>query len=344
MIIIGITTYNRLNILKRMSKSLYTSNLHLDYTIWIYDDASDEYGVEVLREVFPNVNIIRRNKINIGADANTWQMYMDFVDSDAQYFLNADSDLIFAADWMDALDRYMPMTDGVLSLLNADSHKVIAEKGDLCLKKDLGAAGTVFSKKAMSVLIEEKDKYTCENKIDWGFSDCFNDRKICLYSTRRSYVQHVGISGYNSRAGAFDFGKNFVVDSLSNGQILNDTIEELSVEGNKNIVRTMYNLFPFEQVPYNSRIVIYGAGRVGRDYIRQINRSGYCKIVATIDKEGDGEEILPVTCIKDIVFDYIVLATCNEEYISEMKKKLEEIDTGMIEKIVFTDRDRSIHI
>ena len=45
MITIGITTYNRLDVLKKMAKSLYKSDLLGQCNIRVYDDASSEYDV-----------------------------------------------------------------------------------------------------------------------------------------------------------------------------------------------------------------------------------------------------------------------------------------------------------
>jgi SAM-dependent methyltransferase len=44
-----------------------------------------------------------------------------------------------------------------------------------------------------------------------------------------------------------------------------------------------YYLFPFECTGRNSRIVLYGAGKVGWHYLRQIEETGYCTCVAVVD-------------------------------------------------------------
>ena len=72
-------------------------------------------------------------------------------------------------------------------------------------------------------------------------------------------------------------------------------------------------LFPYEKVPCNSKIVIYGAGKMGQSYLQQIKTTNYCSVVALADrnyKEYDNP-IIPVCSPKDIhkfEFDYVVIA------------------------------------
>lgn len=43
-------------------------------------------------------------------------------------------------------------------------------------------------------------------------------------------------------------------------------------------------IFPFAHVPKNSRIEIWGAGKVGQEFYHQIQATQFCKIVAVIDE------------------------------------------------------------
>ncbi|MDR1519334.1 MAG: hypothetical protein LBU23_04205 [Planctomycetota bacterium] len=54
------------------------------------------------------------------------------------------------------------------------------------------------------------------------------------------------------------------------------------------------HLFPFEMVEKNSNIVIYGAGRVGRDYVNQAIKSGHCRVVCALDLAHGGKGDFPV--------------------------------------------------
>lgn len=99
-ICIGITSYNRIGILKKMKNSLCASE-GLEYcNIRIYDDCSNEYDSKYLKKIFPNVTEIIRRKRNIGACRNMRQMYVDFLKTKDELLIAADSDLIFNPEWV----------------------------------------------------------------------------------------------------------------------------------------------------------------------------------------------------------------------------------------------------
>lgn len=323
---IGVTTYNRKRILELMSKSLYKSNLDISHVVRLYDDNSTEYSEKELGILFPTADKITVSRINKGADLNTWDMYCDFLNTDCDYLFNADSDLIFAKDWMRVGVEYIKNTDGILSIFNTPTHKSINEEGDLCLKNAFGAAGTFFSRKRIEELMQafEKGDFSPE-RIDWGFCDYFNSIGLKLYSTRKSYVQHIGFRGYNSDETGFCYGKGFVVDSLHNGQAINDVLEELVETDQSRNESPGYFLFPFERVNKGERIVLYGAGRVGRDYYRQIEQTDYCEIVAVVDQSFDNKTVFQPKNIKDYDFDVIVIATTNHIYINEIVERIKKL-------------------
>lgn len=70
-------------------------------------------------------------------------------------------------------------------------------------------------------------------------------------------------------------------------------------------------LFPFDKVSAKSRIVLYGAGRVGATYYSQIKRIDYCDVAAWVDKNYEAYASDKVTSPDGIFqcqFDYIVVA------------------------------------
>ncbi len=78
--------------------------------------------------------------------------------------------------------------------------------------------------------------------------------------------------------------------------------------------RTDYRyLFPYEKVPASSRILIYGAGDLGQDYLLQMQITHYCEVVAVADKNYAKYPpmVVPVidpNTIRDWTFDYVVIA------------------------------------
>lgn len=85
-------------------------------------------------------------------------------------------------------------------------------------------------------------------------------------------------------------------------------------------------LFPFEQVPQRSKIVLYGFGTVGRNYYMQLRRTQYCDIVAVVDKDAKnyGKIIVPVITPSKFyafpcnIYDYVVIAISNAEIIESI--------------------------
>jgi len=86
-----------------------------------------------------------------------------------------------------------------------------------------------------------------------------------------------------------------------------------------------YHLFPFDKVPKNSRIVLYGAGNVGKQFYAQITETNFCKIVLWLDKNADvilvkKPEKIAVLNVDD--YDIVVIAIENETVMLDVKALL----------------------
>lgn len=106
-----------------------------------------------------------------------------------------------------------------------------------------------------------------------------------------------------------------------------------------------WDFFPFEKIVKGSRILIYGAGSVGESYIRQIDYTGYCKIIALADRKpeiwnADRTKKKRIHCIFSAEVgrmmgscDYVVIASRNNKNMRDMREVL--ISQGIShEKIV----------
>lgn len=87
-------------------------------------------------------------------------------------------------------------------------------------------------------------------------------------------------------------------------------------------------LFPFEKIPIHSRIIIYGAGTLGQEYLRQMLLTQYCEVVAMVDKNYGQYPlmivpIIPPEQIHGLLFDYAVIAIRMEASFNEIKRVLE---------------------
>jgi len=89
----------------------------------------------------------------------------------------------------------------------------------------------------------------------------------------------------------------------------------------------MYH-FPYKLVNEKSKIIIYGCGNVGMDYIGQIQKTGYCEIVCCLDRNAknikiDDVQVLLPEAIKNIVdYDFILIALNNDRIATEVQADL----------------------
>ncbi|MDE7253381.1 MAG: glycosyltransferase family 2 protein [Acetatifactor sp.] len=94
----------------------------------------------------------------------------------------------------------------------------------------------------------------------------------------------------------------------------------------KNAADKQY-LFPFEMILKGSSIILYGGGRVGKVYYRQIEKSQYCILTAWADKkvkEYNGYSLCAPEKIDWCKCDYIVIAIESERTAKLIKKELYE--------------------
>jgi len=86
-----------------------------------------------------------------------------------------------------------------------------------------------------------------------------------------------------------------------------------------------YYLFPFDKVPKDSRIVLYGAGNVGKQFYDQATETNFCEIVLWLDKNADGIFIKQPETVADLNtddYDIVVIAIENETIMLEIKALL----------------------
>ena len=232
-ITIGITTYNRKDLIEKTAKSLNEIIGIENVNIKIYDDCSTEYDIDYLKEKYPMAVKVVRNEHQMGADFNAQKMYEDFVSSDDQYFFNADSDLIFSSNILYIIEENIKKLEKanqkvIFSIFNTISHKCIKDfDEELCIKKSVGAAGIIMSKEAVNMFV--KDIPLEYNKkipsIDHYFCSVFRKNKLPIFCTKQSYAQHLGFIGQNSFIINVDWGLNFKVDTMYNATAIINILE-----------------------------------------------------------------------------------------------------------------------
>lgn len=90
-------------------------------------------------------------------------------------------------------------------------------------------------------------------------------------------------------------------------------------------VRNDEYLFPFDRVPPNSKIVLYGAGRVGATYYDQLQRIHYVDLVGWVDKNYEKypeKELSDPESIDRLTFDFIVIAVESDTIDADIRRWL----------------------
>ncbi|SDH92049.1 ADP-heptose:LPS heptosyltransferase [Pseudobutyrivibrio sp. 49] len=99
-------------------------------------------------------------------------------------------------------------------------------------------------------------------------------------------------------------------------------------------------LFPYEKIKPHSKVLIYGTGVMGQEYLRQILITGYCEVVGMIDKNyfNYSNMRVPVYApdsIKELQYDYVVIALQKADWLNEILLVLKAEDVPE-SKIVYT--------
>ena len=98
-------------------------------------------------------------------------------------------------------------------------------------------------------------------------------------------------------------------------------------------------VFPYCLIPKSCRLIIYGAGAAGKDYYKQLIKTGYCREVHIVDKNymqqrGKDLYVENPDIIDSIEFDYIIISIQDKATQRDVKRWL--LSEGVEEKkIVF---------
>lgn len=93
--------------------------------------------------------------------------------------------------------------------------------------------------------------------------------------------------------------------------------------------------FPYAQIERGSRVVLYGAGDVGKDCKMQIDASGYCNLVLWTDRNYRqlGGQVKPPEEIACMDFDYVLVAIAEADTVKRVTDYLRKLHVAE-EKIV----------
>ena len=150
------------------------------------------------------------------------------------------------------------------------------------------------------------------------------------YKKGKGYDMFLSKMMYDEGRGCVGIGPS-LSHKVIKREILDDVVEKID----KNIVfglefKNVY-LFPYQLIDKGSRIILYGAGKVGQSYYGQIRKNAYCSIAAWADSNAykEDENIISPMMIAEIEYSKIVIAI-------KSRKSAEEI----IQSLVYLGVDR----
>lgn len=90
-------------------------------------------------------------------------------------------------------------------------------------------------------------------------------------------------------------------------------------------------LFPYNQIPPRSNIILYAAGAVGKAFYNQMSLSKYCNVILWVDKKFENLKAtgMPVdapSMISKMPYDYLILAVETEKQATEIKEELVQMN------------------
>ena len=102
--------------------------------------------------------------------------------------------------------------------------------------------------------------------------------------------------------------------------------ERLSVFRNKDWVA----VFPYWAVKKDSKVLLYGFGKIGFDYYRQIKATGYCYLSGIVDSNirNDNRVISPQIGLQSLDYDVVVVAVSDRSNIDDIKMIIKNYAKG----------------
>ena len=160
-----------------------------------------------------------------------------------------------------------------------------------------------------------------------------------------STSQNVSLAFFEKLSGLYNFFHNS--EELSKEE---DLVRQSDYFVRSLLVETITSLFPdidfgylsyvppYEIIPQNCRLSVYGAGRVGRSMMKCLLSSNYVKTVLWVDsnvrKSLYGIDIESPEKLKSADFDYILIAVAIEDYAEQITDNLLKIGVSR-EKILW---------
>lgn len=288
----------------------------------------------------------RKNGLNVATGD-----YIGFVDGDdyveynmyekmLNYILTDNADVVHMGYIVDKLGK---------KIKNIQSEKkTLDESGKKNLLRDLLTSKTLITPSIWSKLFKSDLIKECYNDVNDQSS--YGEDLVCLISVilRECRIDLVDEALYHYRERENSISHQRSIEAYNKELVLCENVKELLQKknlmdffmyeysvflknhfalaiqyGSKNDFVVQKYAFPKPELLQNKKIIIFGAGIVGRDYYSQISRYNNCEIVAWIDNFSskynyDYIRIESVEKIQQYKYDHILVAALRKHTINEL--------------------------
>lgn len=199
-----------------------------------------------------------------------------------------------------------------------------------------------FRTALFDVMLPEKIGETFYSVQYMTVQDCLSDQKIIHMSSQfkpwkynipwitELFLKYYSISPYKDEKlqlisplkGLYDIYHPWKVEAEREFEALALKYQKVASERNQKIWG-----FPYKAIRHGSRVVLYGAGDMGKDYRMQIEATGYCSLVLWVDKNYKQikEKVKAPEKIEHVEFDYILVAIADDKIAREVKEYLKKL-------------------
>ena len=338
-------TYKNIQIILVDDGSTDTSGLICD------EYASIDDRIEVIHK--KNGGLVTARKIGLQKAKGE---YIGFVDGDDYidknmcesllgYILKKDVDMVHTGYWYEVANTTYSNTNFDTGIIECTEDKSLLLRNILVQHTNI--EHSIWSKLFKRSLIV-KSYYDVNDECSYGedlvclISAIINSDRIYIlnsayyhYRVRNESLSHgMGLGGISKEIKLY----NNIQSVLIKYKVDNYYEKELEFYFGNQIVKHMSNIssdpFAFQQYYFsdiallkNKNIIIYGAGKVGRDYYSQLRRFSNCNVVAWLDKKADkinypNIDIYNPAIIKSLEYDIIVIAVARKEAYEQIKMDL----------------------
>lgn len=304
--------------------------------------------------------------------------YIGFVDADdyieenmfeclLKKCLKSDADFVHTGYIEDGIikRKILGFEDSFFELYTNKEREAFLEKYILSAEDDRSISYSIWSKLYKSEVIKKSYSFLHN---DWQYGEDLFSLCICILQSRRIVLSTDTLYHYvirkNSMSNLHDtqylmkqielynnFAKNIynynkcIYKNLEKkiGEFVANRCFTLIAKMTKGYVPQFY--FENIQSIKGKKIVIYGAGNVGKDYYAQFCKYKDIQILAWVDKNWEKYhyECMEISRIEDLskyIFDRIIIAVNDKNIAKEIKKDL--FDYGLLKEKVIWDKPKRI--